>query len=69
VSRYLVTPEAKNDLDIIKTWLVGEGGPRLARHVLRRTQHGMNVIGATPGIGHARQDLTSDAAKFWQVFS
>jgi toxin ParE1/3/4 len=69
VSRYLVTPEAENDLDIIKAWLVGKGGPRLSRHVLGRIRHGMNVIGATPGIGHARQDLTSDPVKFWQVFS
>lgn len=66
MNRYLLTTEAANDLDLIKNWLIRQGGHRLA---LGRIQSGTNLLARVPGIGHLRADLTDDPVKFWQVFS
>ena len=69
MSRYVVTPNARDDLEDITLYLLAAGGPQLARHVIGRLHRGMRLIGEMPGIGHLRQDLTDEPVKFWQVFS
>ena len=69
MSRYLLTSEAEQDLDLIKAWCLEQGGPPLARHVLDRLRRGMALLGRRPGVGHLRPDLTGEAVKFWRVFS
>jgi toxin ParE1/3/4 len=69
VRRYLLTPEAEQDLDVIKVYLLREGGSHLARHVLNRLRQAMDFLGRMPGVGHSREDLTSEPVKFWQEFS
>jgi plasmid stabilization system protein ParE len=69
VARYLLTSEAEQDIDLIKTYLLEQGGSRLAQHVLSRVRRAMQFLGARPDAGHARRDSTSEPVKFWQVFS
>ena len=69
MSRYLLTVDAERDIDLIKDYLLLQGGTGLARHVLGHIQRGMELIGDNPGIGHVRDDLTDQPVRFWAVFS
>lgn len=66
---YVLTPEAEQDIDAIRTWLMQQDGPRLVRHVFERLQRGMALIGRKPAFGHPRKDLTDEPVLFWSVFS
>ncbi|MGH2458936.1 MAG: type II toxin-antitoxin system RelE/ParE family toxin [Chloroflexota bacterium] len=66
---YRLTRKAKDDLDDIKAYLVEQGGPRLARYVLRELREALRFLGGTPEAGHHREDLTDAPLKFWTVFS
>lgn len=66
---YRLSPEAQGDLNDIKSYLVQEGGARLARYVLGEIRRGLEFIAANPGAGHGRDDLTDEPVKFWPVFS
>ena len=67
--RYILAPEAEQDLDDIKEYLVKEAGVSVARYVLRRLKESIVFLGGTPGAGHVREDLTNIDVKFWPVFS
>ena len=69
MAQHLLTAEAERDIDLIKTYLIGQGGHRLGQHVLRRVRRAMDFLGSRPDAGHARRDLTSEPVKFWQVYS
>jgi antitoxin ParD1/3/4/toxin ParE1/3/4 len=69
VSRYRLSPEARHDLDDIKSYLLSESGPRVARRVLGEIRRRLQFLAANPGAGHSRDDLTSEPVKFWPVFS
>ena len=69
MKRYLLTDEAKTDLDDIKDYLKREAGPRIAKSTLDKIKEALVFLGRTPGAGHLREDLTDDAVKFWAVFS
>ena len=69
MTRYRLSPEAQGDLADIKQYLIGEGGPRLARYVLGEIRTGLQFLAANPGAGHSREDLTGEPVKFWPVFS
>ena len=66
---YVLTPEAEQDLDAIRAWLMAQDGPRLVRHMFGRLQKGMALIGRKPAFGHPRKDLTDEPVRFWPVFS
>ncbi len=66
---YLLTEDAEQDLDIIKVYLLGEDGSPLVQHVMDKIEAALAFLGAMPGAGHSREDLTCDPVKFWQVFS
>lgn len=67
--RSLLTSEAERDLDEIKRYLVRQGGPRVARYVLREIREAFRFLASTPEAGHRREDLTDAPLKFWTVFS
>jgi plasmid stabilization system protein ParE len=69
VIAYLLTDAAEQDIDEIKRYLVGKGGPPLVFHVLEKIEAAMQLLAVRPGAGHSRIDLTSEPVKFWQVFS
>jgi plasmid stabilization system protein ParE len=43
VTRYVLTSDAEQDLDIIKAYLLKEGGVRLVRHVFERIHHALEI--------------------------
>ena len=69
MKRYIVAPEAEQDLDDIKAYLTDDGGPRVARSVLKQIKDAVEFLSRTPGAGHLREDLTNAPVKFWSVFS
>jgi toxin ParE1/3/4 len=69
VTRFRLSSEAEKDLDEIKLYLMRQGGVGLARRVLREIRRELNFLSATPGAGHARDDITGEPVKFWSVFS
>ena len=69
MTRYRLSPEAQGDLTDIKSYLMGEGGARLARYVLGEIRAGLQFLAVNPGAGHGREDLTDEPVKFWPVFS
>lgn len=68
-TRFLLSPEAEADLDDIKVWVVGEGGPRVALYSIRSLLKAILLLAQHPGLGHTRDDLTDLPVKFWPVFS
>jgi toxin ParE1/3/4 len=69
VPRYILSPEAKDDLREIREYLVGRGRRRLARYVLQEIRAAFRLLASRPEAGHLRQDLTPLPLKFWPVFS
>ncbi len=69
MKRYILSPEAKQDLHEIREHYLKEGGARVARYVLAEIGRAFVLLGGTPGAGHSREDLTTDPMKFWPVFS
>ncbi len=69
MTRYALSPEAREDLIEIRNYLVGEGGRRLARYVLGEITEAFRFLASTPEAGHLREDLTPLPVKFWSVFS
>ena len=69
MKRYLLSPEAIEDLQTIKNFLQEDAGMRVARYVLKEIQGGMRVLASSPEAGHKREDLTDHPVRFWPVFS
>jgi antitoxin ParD1/3/4/toxin ParE1/3/4 len=60
---FALTRAAERDLDQIKDFLVEKAGPTITRRVLKEIRQTMTLIGANPGVGHVREDLTDSAAE------
>jgi toxin ParE1/3/4 len=69
VTRYLLSPEAKDDLREIRSYLASQGGKRLAQYVLGEITKAFRLLTLHPEAGHYRKDLTPLPVKFWSVFS
>jgi toxin ParE1/3/4 len=70
MSRYVLTPEAQQDLLQIRDYLKAEAGVRVARYVVNALIVAFRRLGKNPGLGHRREDLSSDEGlRFWPVFS
>jgi antitoxin ParD1/3/4/toxin ParE1/3/4 len=69
VTRYLLSPEAKEDLREIRGYLVSQGGKSLATYVLQELRAAFRLLASRPQAGHFRRDLTPLPVKFWSVFS
>lgn len=66
---YVLSSEAQEDLRTIRQHYPESAGVGVTRYVLGEIARAMQLIAETPGIGHARADLTNHAVKFWPVFS
>jgi plasmid stabilization system protein ParE len=69
MKRFVLTSPAERDIDQIKAFLKQEAGATIARRVLRDIRGAMEFLAKEPGVGHAREDLTSRPVKFWTVYS
>jgi len=69
VSRFRLSAEARQDLEDIRTYLIGAGGPQLARYVLGEIRQAIGFVADNPYAGHLRQDLTDEPVRFWSIFS
>ena len=67
--RYILSPEAKRDIEQIRDFTLEEAGARVARHVLGQITGALRFLAATPGAGHRRDDLTDEDVRFWPVLS
>jgi plasmid stabilization system protein ParE len=67
VKRYLVAPEAENDLRQIWRYLRREAGPAIADRIQGELVDAFENLAAVPGKGHKRSDLTSSDVLFFSV--
>lgn len=66
MARFVLSPEALNDLDEI--WLsIAIDNISAAERNEQRLRSAMGLLSEQPGIGHARTDLTDQPVKFWPV--
>jgi toxin ParE1/3/4 len=69
VKRYVLSAEAKQDLDEIRRYLTEQAGARVARQVLAQIRDATVRLSRNPGMGHSREDLTDGSVKFWPIYS
>jgi antitoxin ParD1/3/4/toxin ParE1/3/4 len=69
MKRFVLTRSAERDLDQIKSFLVEKAGATITRKVLKDIRAAMDLLGAEPGTGHVRDDLTTRPVKFWPIYS
>ena len=69
MSRYIVAPQARDDLREIEGYYLEEGSAYGARTVLRELKAAFQRLAENPGIGHSRADLTSRPVRLWPVRS
>lgn len=65
---YRLTPRARTGLRNILEYVEGRFGVGVAERVLDKLEAAFEVLAASPGIGHVREDITSDEQmQFWSV--
>jgi toxin ParE1/3/4 len=69
MKRFVLSDDAAQDLQDIKTYLLREGGTPLVRHILGKLKSAILLLAANPYVGHKREDLTDEAVRFWSVFA
>ena len=68
MASYRLTPRARDGLRDILDYVDTEFGHAVAERVLDRLVDAFAMLGANPGVGHRRDDLTSnDRVRFWSV--
>ncbi len=68
MSRFLLSPEARDDLAEIADY-IAQDSPAAARRVIRELKAAMERLAQIPAIGHLREDLTDEPLRFWPVYS
>jgi plasmid stabilization system protein ParE len=68
-TRYVLSPEARRDIEQIRDYFVEEAGAKVARHVLGQITKALHFLAETPRAGHRRDDLTDEDVRFWTVLS
>ncbi len=68
MSRFLLTPTAKEDLREIAEF-IRQDSPEAAKRVLSKLRESMAKLAGTPLMGHLREDLTEEPIRFWPVYS
>ncbi|MEZ6016078.1 MAG: type II toxin-antitoxin system RelE/ParE family toxin [Planctomycetota bacterium] len=67
-ARYALTFKAEEGLLRIALYLEEHFGPKVTDDALGRIEKALNDLAEMPGIGHAREDLTTDPTiSFWSV--
>ena len=69
MKRYILAPQAKEDLKSIRAYLKREAGVDVATSTLLKIKQAFDFLSRTLGAGHLREDLTDEPVKFWSVFS
>lgn len=69
MSRFRLSEKAAEDLDQIDDYLSAEAGDEIAEQVIARILEACDLLSARPGIGHRREDLTTEDVRFWPVHS
>tara|TARA_B100000965_G_scaffold33061_1_gene24466 strand:+ start:2088 stop:2408 length:321 start_codon:yes stop_codon:yes gene_type:complete len=67
--RYLLSPQARDDIQNIRDYYLAEAGARVARDVLLEFTRAFRLLATSPDAGHRREDLTLEPVRFWPVFS
>jgi plasmid stabilization system protein ParE len=68
VKRYLVAPEAEDDLRQIWRYLLGEAGLEIADRIQGELVDAFEGLADLPGKGHKRRDHTSKSVLFFSVY-
>jgi plasmid stabilization system protein ParE len=68
VKRYLVAPEAEDDLRQIWRYLLGEAGLAIANRIQSELVDAFEGLADVPGKGHKRPDLTNRDVLFFSVY-
>jgi len=68
-SRYVIAPEAAGDLAEIWRYIRKQSSLEMANHVESVILDRFVFLATTPGAGHRRSDLTSEAVRFFPVYS
>lgn len=69
MSRYILAPEARIDLQEIRDFYVVEAGIDVTRRLLTELRTGFLFLARNHRAGHSRRDLTDRAVRFWAVRS
>lgn len=65
---YRLTPRARSGLRNILEYVEGRFGVRVAERVLDKFESAFELLAESPGIGHARDDITkNERVLFWSV--
>lgn len=67
MSGFRLSPEALADLDRIDDYLAAEAGDEVAETVISRILEACELLATHPGMGHRREDLATEAVRFWPV--
>ena len=67
--RYVLAPQAAEDLVEIWRHLASEANAETAERVETEIRKKIEFLARTPGAGHWRKDLTDDPVKFFAVYS
>jgi plasmid stabilization system protein ParE len=68
MKRYVIAPEAAEDIKAIRAYLKREAGLAVANSTLKKIRDAFELLRRNPGLGHIREDLTDEPVKFWAVF-
>jgi plasmid stabilization system protein ParE len=69
MSRYILAPQAAQDLIHIWRYIKEQSSLTIADHVERTIRERMGFLASHPGAGHWRRDLTSHNVRFFSVYS
>lgn len=67
-SGYSLTPAAREDLREIQAFLRKQSAAA-AKTVIAGIREQIRKLAAAPGIGHLREDLSTEPLRFWSVWS
>lgn len=68
MSRFVLTPSARQDLDEIEEYIT-QDSPNAARRVMLELQAAMQRLAEFPNLGHRRADVEDPRYRFWVVYS
>jgi plasmid stabilization system protein ParE len=68
MSRYLLSPSAREDLLYIQKYYLQQAGPEIAKRMLTEFRDAFRLLSQNPGLGHSRTDLAEDRPLlFWPL--
>jgi toxin ParE1/3/4 len=68
MSRFVLTPRARQDLEGIEEYIAADS-PDAARRVVLKLRAAMQRAADFPELGHRREDVDDPRYRFWPVYS